>query len=197
MDFESEVRKETRAANVVAWIAGILAVLVLVAVFWPVTGHGTPGSAKKSTSILNTKQVALGMIMYAADWDEHLPRTSHWEDRLAKYLKTTDLVKLAVPPGKPPHRLAFNTEVSRTDISTMENVADTVLVFETDSTNKHSIGGLGMVSQFPGSQQSLIGFVDGHVSFKGSAVLAALIWKPTFPAPTKKAAHNSKQPVTK
>ena len=194
-EYEVETRKERKAADFVAWVAAGLAVLVLVAVFWPV--HSSHKPVHRSPAISKTKQAALGMIMYAADWDERLPMTNDWEDKLVKYLKTKDIAELTVPPGKPPHRLAFNTGVSRSDTSTMDNAADTVLFFETDSTRKHSVGGPGLVAEFPGAQQSVIGFVDGHVMFKGSAAIAGLIWKPTFLTPPKQSGQKGKQPEAK
>lgn len=196
-EYESEAKNENKVVNAILIIAICLIVLLILAVLFPVYGDRGAGSARKSASISNAKQVALGMIMYAADWDEHLPPSNHWEDRLyPKYIYRAAIVELVIPPGNPPQRFAYNADVVGTDISTMNDVANTVLIFETDSTYKNTVGRVGISSTFPKTVQTIICYVDGHVTVKGIGAIPSLIWKPTFSAPIKKSAP-FKQSVTK
>lgn len=67
-----------------------LAVLLFVlgAILWPVCACGSPEMSRQTACISNLKQIALGGLMYAEDYDDRLPNRDLWMDQLQPYLSS-------------------------------------------------------------------------------------------------------------
>ncbi|MES1227914.1 MAG: hypothetical protein ABUL72_04530 [Armatimonadota bacterium] len=93
-------------------------------------------AAVKTMLISNAKQVAVAMMLFAADWDDNLPAGDGWKDKLKPYIKNSDLMKdfVLLLPG--------------VQLSGIKDPANTVL---------------GVISG-PGGQA--IAYADGHVKWK-------------------------------
>lgn len=115
-------------------------------------GKGDPVSspALRSQAISNLKQVALGLIIYSADYDEVLPyaQTTATAQRVTQpYLKNDQLWKSLNPKGG---LLRYNMGISGMNMATIAYPAKTPMVYD---------------SVLWPDRHRLVAFVDGHVKF--------------------------------
>ncbi|HWD41349.1 MAG TPA: hypothetical protein VG944_21070 [Fimbriimonas sp.] len=82
-DSDLERRPTSRLAT---WLVFIALVLVLVSVFLPVFASTSAGS-NRTSCLSNMKQLGLGAIFYANDYDERFPKARTWGDSIAGYVK--------------------------------------------------------------------------------------------------------------
>lgn len=66
----------------------IVFLLAVGVIFWPVCGCGSPEGSRVAVCISNLKQIALGGLMYAEDYDDKLPNRDLWMDQLQPYLSS-------------------------------------------------------------------------------------------------------------
>ena len=67
-------------------LLGFVALLVIAAILLPVFMRSRE-SCGPITCLSNLKQIALGMRMYARDWDGRLPDSACWQDQLDPCIK--------------------------------------------------------------------------------------------------------------
>ena len=79
----------------------IAIIAILAAILFPVFAQAKL-SAKKATSVSNSKQIGLGMLMYAGDYDDQFPMLEHdapfsyintWPELLQPYIKNWQLFR--------------------------------------------------------------------------------------------------------
>lgn len=84
-----------RAFTLVELLLVIAIVSILAAVLFPVFSQAKE-SARKTTCLSNTKQLSLGVLMYAEDSDEVLPPTQNgdfvlWPDLVSSYVRNDNV----------------------------------------------------------------------------------------------------------
>lgn len=110
---------------------------VLSAVLYPI--QPPRASAKRSYCLSNIKQIAIGTILYASDYDERLPIAKVWQDSIVEYIKNKDIFKC--PVAKSPESYAFNSAVSGRDSTKIESPDKAVMEFEADAFAHNAHGG--------------------------------------------------------
>jgi len=93
----------------------IAIIAILAAILFPVFAQAR-AAARKTTCISNNKQIALGVLMYAQDFDETLPFCSNngalniprvdWYDAIEPYVKAGAGTELTPPPNGFPRKQA-------------------------------------------------------------------------------------------
>lgn len=126
---------------------------------WAVGQSLSPEMAKKrAQTISNSKQVALGFLLYASDYDDMLPvakSTGQAQKAVLPYLRSRENWKSENPGSK----LLFNTNLSGLSMTVFPKPAQTPLLYETKAW---SDGG------------KVIAYVDGHVKLEPKEELPAI-----------------------
>lgn len=107
-------------------------------------GAAEDGVADKAKALSNVKQVALGFILYASDYDDHFPKadsTAKAKTLVMPYVKSQEIWTTANG------RILYNTSLSGIADTSIESPASTVLVWEEQPASD------GMRA---------VGFADGH-----------------------------------
>src|SRR5579872_7076880 len=68
------------------WVLGGVGIVLLGAILTPVFCCER-GKAKDAYCISNMKQVGLGVLVYAQDYDQRLPRSAQWMNDVYPYVK--------------------------------------------------------------------------------------------------------------
>lgn len=145
----------------------VLAILaIVVVILFPVfarpshTGH-------RNYVISNLKQLALATMMYAADYDEHLPPAEKWMDAIYPYHKNSQIHHdpTVVDSEQDEYGIAFFDPVSLADLNAIANVGDVPMVFQSVLMGKNAHSDLRTLP-FVSRNKSPVNFVallDGHV----------------------------------
>jgi prepilin-type processing-associated H-X9-DG protein len=142
----------------------------------------------KASSLIcqnNVKQLSRAMLLYALDWDEHLPSAARWGDSITKYLARdynatnghgiTSLFHCR--DAASPYSYAFNRRLDHLALEQIEAPSNTVLLFEADVSTINAAGDRSLLPLRPRHSGALnIGFADGHVKWDRQAYL--LRWQP-------------------
>lgn len=108
-----------------------------------------PATAK-TQALNNMKQLALGAMIYTADWDDVMPwpqSTAGIQEVTAPYLKNDSLWTSLNPNGG---KILFNMALGGVSLVDVPDPANTVLYYDSNA--------------WPGGQR-LVGFTDGHCKF--------------------------------
>lgn len=112
----------------------------------------------------NLKQIAMGVLMYAQDFDETLPKAD-WVPALGPYLKND---RIFVCPARPHQRCgyAFNKALLGASLAKIEEPAETIMIFESKLDGESPVGGADDVP-IEGIHDGgiCVAFVDGHVAW--------------------------------
>lgn len=103
------------------------------------------GVAAETLSLSNVKQIALGMIMYSSDFDDHFPKadsTPRAKALVLPYVKSEEVWKSPSGGG-----YLYNTALSGVSQTAIEQPAETLLVWQEQP--------------FPDGRRA-VGFTDGH-----------------------------------
>ncbi|HEX9998099.1 MAG TPA: H-X9-DG-CTERM domain-containing protein [Abditibacterium sp.] len=128
---------------------------------------------KRSHCQTNLKQIGLGILMYAQDYDEKLPLAKPWIDVLQPYLKSEQIFNCPSLPKGARYGYAYNSKLSSKNEAIIPNLAETVSVYET-SVLKRNAYGMGENRAFRHEDGANYAFVDGHVKWFGKSA------KPSF-----------------
>jgi prepilin-type processing-associated H-X9-DG protein len=133
--------------------------------------------AKTISCMNNTKQLCLGVMMYASDNANQLPANA-WCDAIMTYVGTPQTFKcLEGDPNQRSH-YAFNAKLQGLRTDQILSPATTVLLFETDGGWNLS-GGPELLPRKPHHNKNVIvGFADGHVEMVTPARMQSLQWTP-------------------
>jgi prepilin-type processing-associated H-X9-DG protein len=121
--------------------------------------------AQASACQSNLKQVSLAMLMYTQDWDETLPPTRGWPERLYPYTRNHQL--LVCPSDRDPHRsepgdralsYTMNAALDRRSLLNVARPAEEIGLFDGSAP----VGGSDAAS-FRHAGHLVAGWVDGHV----------------------------------
>lgn len=139
----------------------VLGLLVLAAILWPV--RHAYGPASTSACYSNLKQLAIGHIMYAADYDERFPDRDAWMDALKPYAKNEDVFICPVIKELEDPQLygyAFNSTLSGAKV--LPNPEKVELVFDSINQARNASGTLESLPN-PGRHDGMnnIAYADG------------------------------------
>jgi len=108
----------------------------------------------------NAKQVCLGLLSFAIDYDGYLPGCT-WVDGILPYMKSHAIMRSAGNPEQYPG-FALNAKVAGLEVSEIEQPGATVLIFEAEDALNHTLGVADDVADWHDGHV-VVGFVDGHV----------------------------------
>jgi prepilin-type processing-associated H-X9-DG protein len=160
---------------------------VMIAADTPITkdfhGEGAPtgSKAQQETCASNLRQIALGMMMYAADYDERMPIADRWCDVTEPYIKNESIYNC--PADSEPWSYAMNFKLSRQGMGKIEMPSDTIMQFETEPSRKNAYD---KDQPFPGVTMALparhgefnnFAFADGHVKAEIPAAVNPESWR--------------------
>jgi prepilin-type processing-associated H-X9-DG protein len=123
------------------------------------------GRASTAECQSNLKQLALGMLMYAQDYDECFPPADRWSDVIYPYIKNWGILKC---PGDPKHEYgyAFNRALSFKRLGEIPRPAETPLLFDSTLGKKNAADeGISWPSGGRHSGGNSCAFTDGHVKW--------------------------------
>ena len=97
-----------RGFTLIELLVVIAIIAILAAILFPVFARARE-KARQTSCLSNVKQLALGVLMYAQDYDEAFPmnynddvpnaRWRHWHDQIEPYLKSTQLLACPSHPA--------------------------------------------------------------------------------------------------
>jgi prepilin-type processing-associated H-X9-DG protein len=123
------------------------------------------GRASMAQCLSNVKQLALGYLMYASDYDERMPLADKWCDGIYPYIRNEEVLRC--PADDEQWSYAMNYKASRQSLGLVERPAETIILFETEPSRKNAYDEEGM----PGTTianperhggQNVFAYVDGH-----------------------------------
>jgi len=124
---------------------------------------GAPGL---SESLSNVKQIALGLVIRASDYDQNLPQADKWMDQTKAYMKSQDILRC---PGAPEleYGYAFNKALDKMNLKKIRNPSTVVLVFSSKLGTRNAAGGPEAVADPPRFPQgNVYAFCDGHAEIR-------------------------------
>jgi prepilin-type processing-associated H-X9-DG protein len=132
----------------------------------PVAFEKARQNAQTATSMSNLKQLALGVIQYTQDHDEHLPEADKWVDELLPYVKSEAIFHDPSAPASQKWSYAFNQNLSGKPLAQFDAPADTVMLFESNLGVKNA-SDTGASVPVPGRHQGGTDYAlaDGHVKW--------------------------------
>lgn len=131
-------------------VFAILALIVLVAGMSIAQKPRDPLAAKKTQALSNLKQLTVGTLIYASDYDDLLPYTRDTDTVFAvtfPYIKSKELLKSSNPNGG---RIEFNLRIGGVALRTIRDPNAVPMFFDS--------------KPWPDSKRP-VSFVDGHVIF--------------------------------
>jgi len=155
-------------APVNGWLVAVVAVVVLftvAAILYPVFAQVRNGHPRNYT-LSNLKQLALANLMYAYDYDEHLPPAEAWMDVLGPYTKNEQLFHdPSIKDRKPDeHGVAFFDALSGVDTRTVLDPDKVPLLFQSVLMGRNAHSDLSTLPAVPREKdRSYVAFVDSHV----------------------------------
>lgn len=104
---------------------------LLVGILTPYALNLGQARARQMLCLSNMKELALGLLMCAQDYDEVLPDVRNWQTMVSPYLLSSDVFRC--PEGG---YYAMNPRLSRISLTQISNPAQTVLLYEVDADGK-------------------------------------------------------------
>jgi prepilin-type processing-associated H-X9-DG protein len=161
---------------------GCLLIPIFAAIMFPVFAQARL-RARMTSCLSNQKQIALGNLMYAQDYDERFPIASEWQSGIDTYIKNDKVfhcpeVAVGTDPSRPVGTTyAFNRTLGSISASRIAAPKDTILTFETTDFSRNANDALTSLPS-PGRHRSgnNLSFADGHAQF----------WRDAEPLPTGK-----------
>ena len=122
--------------------------------------------ARQATSQSNLKQLSLGIIQYIQDNDMKLPDADKWADEILPYVKNEAVFRDPAAPDLK-YGYAFNRALSGVLMTTLEDPAATVLLFESTAGKKNAAD-TGASVPMPGRHNGGTDYAlaDGHVKWE-------------------------------
>jgi prepilin-type processing-associated H-X9-DG protein len=167
MNFETSTRRPVPGRERRFWLnltLGCACLAFLAAfLFFPITAGEIPRYGPICMS--NLKQLALADLAYQADYDDRLPDSQFWMDRLVPYAKNEDLyhcpdVKKTNPKA---YGYAMNYELSRRRGNDVAKPEIAPLVFDSVLLVRNATSGFYGFPDPPRHSGNNVAYLDGHV----------------------------------
>lgn len=157
-----------RGFQIWEWIALVFLGLVLAAIFFPVYACACGEAAPTVICVSNVKQLTLGHLMYAADWNDHLPPSTAWMDATRPYIRSDVIFhhpKTDPPLGlsKDGYGYSFNSDLAWQNTEKIAKPDRTPILFDSVNYARNAADPL-LSLPMPGRHKgrNVMGFVDGH-----------------------------------
>lgn len=200
---QAKTKRLNRAFTLIELLVVIAIIAILAAILFPVFARARE-NARRASCQSNLKQVALGFLQYAQDYDGILPRAEtdvagsttnlNWAESIQPYIKSTQIyqcpsdskaVGSAAGAYTYTYSYGYNARLNFINESQINNSAITVLNYEIEgSTTPQSstfvnLMGTAATRHLDGSNWS---FADGHVKWlrPGKVSKATNDGNPTF-----------------
>ncbi|MFP3903313.1 MAG: DUF1559 domain-containing protein [Armatimonadota bacterium] len=193
-----------RGFTLIELLVVIAIIAILAAILFPVFARARE-KARQTSCLSNVKQLGLGFMMYAQDYDETLIplRTSSyeggptWYQIIQPYIKNEQILvcpskkNQAVCYGLSFYNIAeddgFGTPATGAALATIDKPADALMFTESDTYYVYSLKlyGLGGVSGYPHNRIAYpgrhndgnnVGFCDGHAKWIADSTLLDPNW---------------------
>ena len=137
------------------------------------TGIVSPGLSRNTEFLekrarqscqVNLKQAMLGVLQYSQDYGEHYPTARKWIDDVFPYVKSQEVFRCPALPDGSNYGYAFNQNLSAISLAQLNNVAQTVAIYETEDLTRNAFGA-GEERAYRHMGGSNIAFADGHIKW--------------------------------
>ena len=136
-------------------------------------------NARRRSCQSNLKQVMLGILQYAQDYNENYPPARKWIDEIFPYVRNEQIFRCPALPAGDNYGYALNQNLGALNLAKMDNIAQTVAIYETDSLVRNEFGA-GEERAYRHLGGSNLAFADGHVKWyaKGTETPGSVSFKP-------------------
>ena|SRR5690242_19713903 len=146
----------------------IVIVLFLAAIMFPVFSQARE-SAKSSLCMSNEKQMALGILMYTQDYDETLPTSAGWMDRMGPYVRNEQIFHCpSMVKDSGAYGYAFNSQESGVKMEKIQQPYATVMLFDSTTLTRNAADPMTSVPSTPRHRKgNNFAYADGHAHNSG------------------------------
>ena len=146
----------------------LLLIPIAAAILFPVFAQARE-KARQTSCLSNLKQQGIAIRMYAQDYDETLPPSKEWMDKLDPYVNNEKAfhcpsARNANSDNSKPTGYAMNAKLERKKLGKISTPEKEYLIFDADAPQR-SFATQGL--QFPAKprhgQLNNVAFADGHV----------------------------------
>ena len=154
-----------RTFTLIELVVVIVILGIIAAILFPIFAQSHEHS-KRPQCLSNAKQLGLGLIMYAQDYDEHLPPAGKWMTETQLYTKNKAIYVCPVVKADNPKvqaSYAMDTRLSGKSLNKLKGLANQALAYDSTRTNWDATdpGQTFSPRHNEGKQGSLV-FADGH-----------------------------------
>jgi len=149
---EQAVRGKALRTRLIEAFVGVAMLAIVGAIIFPVFARGR-AKARVTACVSNMKQLALGIQMFAEDYDGRLPGAVTWEEDIMPYVKNEQLFECLSRPRREKGGYAINPLVAGSKLEDIADPATTVLLYEVDEHGQ---------PVYPHNDGANFAFVDGH-----------------------------------
>jgi prepilin-type processing-associated H-X9-DG protein len=158
----------------------------MAAILFPVFSQARE-KARATACMSNMKLLSTGMLMYAQDYDGHLPDRRNWGDAVSVYVKNPRAYQCPSLSGQR-GTYAFNGWLSRVSMNRLDSPTRTVAGF--DSRSGWNLAGGPELADARHNQGLYVMFADGRVQWRRD--FSGVVWKPRPPAAGRSATGRSR-----
>lgn len=149
-------------------------------------------AASRNTRLtVNAKNLATGIMIYAADYDQTTIRTKDWTTHIVPYTKNPEIFTNPWRPGVP-YAFGLNKGYAGIKARSFENSDKLVMVFTTSAASASSVGGSAELWRPTGYQKGVVAHANTHVKTYVKTGDVKADWKPVSGSGKKKAAPAKK-----
>lgn len=136
---------------------------------WVVWGIFCPCHNYESNTCLNNiKQLSLGVMMYADDYDGSYPNPKKWNEQIFPYTKSSKLLYCPQAHRRDMPAYALNSKLKGMNSGASTHVDTTVMIFES-IPGRNLAGGSELLPKYPRHHGGdHIGFLDDHAKWLSS-----------------------------
>lgn len=124
--------------------------------------YSNPARIRERACTTNLKSIGRAVLVYAHDWDEHLPLDNRWAAKPGGF-GPYDINSLRCPDAISPYGYALNARVAGISLAAIADLSHRVAVFESDNQKTGAMTGTQTLPLKPrhGGRDAYI-FLDGH-----------------------------------
>ncbi len=152
----------------------IILLFVLAGLLFPAIPRPHP-HVPGDVALRNTKNLILGVLMYAQDYDEYLPCAASWPDQIDPYVKNRSIYKVASDPTDQLVSYAMAARYSGVTLADIPNRESAVVLYEAEYGRPAAWHNGGLH----------VAFADGHAK-----------WYPSLPVDPMQSPTGKDNPVT-
>jgi prepilin-type processing-associated H-X9-DG protein len=147
--------------RVVEWFVGILCVLLIAAILFPVFAQ-TRSRPRRTPCLSHLKQSAVAQLMYLSDADDRFPQRDAWTDASYPYTKSWEVFHC--PEAKATKwGYAFNGELDRANEKTLKAPETVPMLYDSVNPIKNASDLVASLPILPRHDGNTMGYADGHV----------------------------------